>query len=74
MYVATSLETCARRDVKGLYKRALAGEIADFTGVSSPYEPPVDPEVRVDTSDASPAESAAVVLARLADLGLIAAA
>lgn len=73
VHVATSLETCASRDVKGLYRRALAGEIADFTGVSSPYEAPEHPEVRVDTADATPAESAAVVLGRLVELGLLAA-
>jgi adenylyl-sulfate kinase len=71
VHVATSLETCASRDVKGLYRRAMAGEIADFTGVSSPYEAPEYPEVRVDTADATPAESAAVVLARLAELELL---
>lgn len=72
VHVATSLETCAQRDVKGLYKRALAGEIADFTGVSSPYEAPESPEVRVDTADATPGESAAAVLGRLEQLGLLA--
>jgi len=45
----TALEVCESRDVKGLYKKARAGEIADFTGVSSPYEAPENPEIRVDT-------------------------
>lgn len=71
VHVATPLETCARRDVKGLYKRAMAGEIADFTGVSAPYEAPESPEIRVDTADATPAESAAIVLRRLEQLGLV---
>jgi len=45
----TALEVCESRDVKGLYKKARAGEIADFTGISSPYEAPENPEIRVDT-------------------------
>jgi adenylylsulfate kinase len=49
IYCCSSLEICERRDVKGLYKRARAGEIADFTGISSPYEEPVNAELVVDT-------------------------
>ncbi|MBM3676458.1 MAG: adenylyl-sulfate kinase [Actinobacteria bacterium] len=71
IHVATPLETCVERDVKGLYKRALAGEIADFTGVSSPYEEPEQPELRLDTSGMTPEESTARVLARLAELSLL---
>jgi len=71
VHVATPLEECARRDPKGLYAAAFAGEIDDFTGVSAPYEEPSDPELRVDTTGATPTESAAVVLARLADLNLM---
>jgi adenylyl-sulfate kinase len=48
VYVSTSLEECSRRDSKGLYARAECGEIADFTGVGSPYEPPASPEVVID--------------------------
>ena len=62
VYVATPLEECARRDPKGLYAAAFAGEIADFTGVSAPYESPEAPEVRIDTTGVSPSESAQVVL------------
>ena len=51
VHVATPLEECARRDPKGLYAKAFAGEIDDFTGVSAPYEEPADPELRLDTSD-----------------------
>jgi adenylylsulfate kinase len=65
VYVATPLEECARRDPKGLYAAAFAGEIADFTGVSAPYEEPANPEVRIDTTGVSPSESARVVLDRL---------
>src|SRR5207253_1167934 len=71
VHVATPLEECARRDPKGLYAAAFAGEIEDFTGVSAPYENPADPELRLDTTGWTPSESAAVVLARLAELNLI---
>ena len=49
VFVDTPIEECERRDVKGLYARARAGDIPDFSGVSAPYEPPADPEVRIDT-------------------------
>jgi adenylyl-sulfate kinase len=71
VHVATPLEECARRDPKGLYAAAFAGEIEDFTGVSAPYENPADPELRLDTTGASPSESAAAVLARLDELKLL---
>src|SRR5256886_11593687 len=71
VHMATPLEECARRDPKGLYQRAFAGEIDDFTGVSAPYENPSNPELRLDTTGASPSESAALVLDRLAELNLI---
>jgi len=71
VHVATSIEECTRRDPKGLYALAYAGEIADFTGVSDPYEEPASPELRLQTEGCSPAESAATVLAALAELGLL---
>jgi adenylyl-sulfate kinase len=71
VYVATPIEECARRDPKGLYAKAFAGELPEFTGVSSPYEAPADPELHLDTSGHTPTDSAAVVLARLAELGLV---
>jgi adenylylsulfate kinase len=49
IYVATPLEECERRDVKGLYARARRGEITNFTGIDDPYEPPVRPEITIDT-------------------------
>ena len=55
---------------KGLYAAAFAGEIDDFTGVSAPYEEPREPELRLDTTGQTPPESAAIVLARLAELNL----
>ena len=71
IHVATSLEVCAERDPKGLYKKALAGEIEHFTGVSDPYEEPASPELRLETEGREPAESAAAVLARLEELQLV---
>ncbi|OKZ61736.1 MAG: adenylyl-sulfate kinase [Clostridium sp. 42_12] len=53
VYVSTSLEECERRDVKGLYKKARSGEIAEFSGISSPYEPPEHPDIIVDTTNRS---------------------
>jgi bifunctional enzyme CysN/CysC len=50
VYLSTSLEVCEARDVKGLYRKARAGEVAEFTGVSSPYEPPTDPSLVIDTA------------------------
>ena len=68
---ATSLEECARRDPKGLYAAAFAGEIEDFTGVSAPYEEPLDPELRLETAGRTPTESAATVIERLEELNLL---
>jgi adenylylsulfate kinase-like enzyme len=51
VYVAADLATCEARDVKGLYKRARSGEIAEFTGISAPYEAPDAPELTLDTAD-----------------------
>ncbi len=62
-----TLETCIERDVKGLYRRALAGEIADFTGVSSPYEAPERPDLVLDTDRLSVAECVERVLTLLAE-------
>lgn len=65
VYVSTSLEECEKRDVKGLYKKARAGEIPNFTGISSEYEVPAAPDITVDTEDLSVAEAADIVMARL---------
>jgi adenylylsulfate kinase len=72
VHVDASVEACADRDVKGLYVKAFAGEIQEFTGVSDPYESPPDPELRLDTEQESPEESARRVLDRLAELRLVA--
>ena len=73
IHVRTSLDECARRDVNGLYAKAFAGEIKGFTGVDDPYEAPADAEIVVDTEGLEPEESAAQVIARLEELGLVAA-
>jgi adenylyl-sulfate kinase len=71
VYVECPIEVLAERDVKGLYKRALAGEIASFTGVSDPYEPPLDPDVVVNSSLETPEQSAAKIWATLEHKGLV---
>jgi adenylylsulfate kinase len=71
VHVQASVEECARRDVKGLYEKAFAGEIKGFTGVDDPYEAPASPEVAVDTEEHEPEESAQIILARLEELGLV---
>jgi len=65
IYVATPLDECERRDVKGLYARARRGEIKNFTGIDDPYEPPEHPELTIDTRALSVDESVARVLERL---------
>jgi adenylylsulfate kinase len=71
VFIEASVEECARRDVKGLYAKAFAGEIKGFTGVDDPYEEPSDPEIVVRTEEHEPAESAAIIVARLEELGLV---
>jgi adenylylsulfate kinase len=73
-YVKASVEVCEQRDVKGLYAKARAGEIKEFTGVSDPYEPPEDPELVIDTERQSPEESAQQILAYLEQHDLVPAA
>jgi len=69
VYVKASLDECIRRDTKGLYRRALAGEIPQFTGVSDPYEEPLAAELVIDTEREEVADSASRVLDRLLELG-----
>ena len=61
IFVNTSLEECEKRDVKGLYKKARAGEIKDFTGINAPYEAPEDPELEIITDDLSIEESVEII-------------
>jgi adenylylsulfate kinase len=70
VHVATPLEECAKRDSKGLYAKALRGEIQGFTGVSDPYEPPLSPEIVVDTTNASVDECVSSTLTKLRALGV----
>ena len=71
VFVKASVEECARRDVKGLYEKAFAGEIKGFTGVDDPYEEPSSPELVLDTEELSPEESARLVIAKLEELELV---
>ena len=71
VHVATSLEECEARDRKGLYAKARAGVVKEFTGISDPYEPPDDAEVVIDTVDMSPEESAQQIILHLEQEGYI---
>ncbi len=71
VYVKCSLEECMRRDPKGLYRRALRGEIPNFTGVSDPYEEPETPDLVIDTEKTTPEEGAAAVLRLLLSKGVL---
>lgn len=71
VYVKCPLEKCEERDVKGLYKRARAGEIKEFTGISAPYEPPVNPELVINTDELSLDESVELLLDYLKEKGII---
>ena len=70
-YIECSLDTLIERDIKGLYKKALAGEIENFTGVSDPYEPPPNPEIAVNSGTQTVEESLAIILKRLEELGYL---
>lgn len=71
IYVEVPLEEAIKRDVKGLYEKALRGEIENFTGVSDPYEPPEDPEVICHTAEESVEESVAKIMTTLEEKGLL---
>src|SRR5919199_5382068 len=71
VYVNAPLQVCEQRDVKGLYKKARAGEIKNFTGIDDPYEPPLNPEVECRTDLETLEESASKVLAKLRELGYL---
>ena len=71
VFVKASVEECARRDVKGLYEKAFAGEIKGFTGVDDPYEEPENAEIVIDTESQTPGESAQAVIAKLEEIGLL---
>jgi adenylylsulfate kinase-like enzyme len=71
VFVDTPIEVCEQRDPKGLYKKARAGEIQQFTGISDPYEAPQDAEITLSTGELSPDEAAAMVIDDLRGRGLI---
>jgi adenylylsulfate kinase len=72
VYVDASVETCEKRDVKGLYKKARAGEIPEFTGISAPYEAPLSPELVLDTNRQTVDESVGAILRYLEEKGYLA--
>ena len=71
VFVECPLEVCEERDTKGLYKKARAGEIKEFTGISAPYEPPLNPEVKIDTAELSIEACASAVVSALVKTGLV---
>ena len=71
IYVKCSLEVCETRDTKGLYKKARAGEVKDFTGISAPYEEPLNPELTIDSSKLSVEESTREILNYLEEKGYV---
>lgn len=70
VYTKCPVEVCIQRDVKGMYQKAIKGEIKEFTGVSDPYEEPLNPEIVLETDKETVDESVAKVLKRLGELGL----
>jgi adenylylsulfate kinase len=71
VYLATPLEVCEQRDPKGLYKKARAGEIKNFTGIDDPYEPPLRPELTFNAAEISPQQAAAQLLDYLVERGIL---
>ena len=71
IFVDASLDAVIERDVKGLYKKAMAGEIPNFTGISDPYEAPTEPDMHIRTDDQTPLESANQILEGLEEIGFV---
>lgn len=71
VYVKCPVEVCVQRDTKGMYQKALAGEIENFTGVSDPYEEPLTPEVLIESDKELLAESVAKVMTKLREIGYV---
>ncbi len=71
VFVKCSVDECAKRDVKGMYKKAFAGIIKEFTGVSDPYEEPLNPEITLDTEKCGVPECVGQVIAKLTELGYL---
>src|SRR5438270_4732964 len=72
IHVATPIATCELRDPKGLYKKARAGQLKNFTGIDDPYEEPLKPELTIDATSTSPQEAAVILLDYLGKCGLVA--
>src|SRR4051794_6069133 len=73
VFVNTPIETCEQRDPKGLYKKARAGQLKNFTGIDDPYEPPPQPELTLDATNTSPQEAVVVLLQYLDRQGILGA-
>jgi bifunctional enzyme CysN/CysC len=71
IFVDTPISVAESRDVKGLYRKARAGELKNFTGVDSPYEPPEKPEIRIDTIATTPADAAERIVTRITGEGAV---
>ncbi|MCC6790667.1 MAG: bifunctional sulfate adenylyltransferase/adenylylsulfate kinase [Thermomicrobiales bacterium] len=71
VFVDTPLSVCEQRDVKGMYAKARRGEIKEFTGISDPYEPPINPEITLDTVNNTPEENARLIMEELARRGFV---
>ena len=71
IYCKCALDVCIERDVKGLYKKALAGEIKNYTGIDDPYEEPLSPEVALDTDKETPEECVRKIIEKLEQLGYL---
>ena len=71
VFVNTPLEECERRDVKGMYQKARRGEIKNFTGIDDPYEPPVQPELVIDTVEKTAEDNARSIISYLAERGFL---
>ncbi len=73
VFIDTPIEVCEQRDVKGLYKKAREGKIANFTGIDSPYEAPENAEITVNTSDQTAEQAAEIIVAKLEEFGVLGA-
>jgi adenylylsulfate kinase-like enzyme len=71
VYVSTPLAVAEQRNAKGLYKKARRGQLVNFTGIDSPYEPPDNPELRIDTTSTEPEQAADAVIAQLQRTGIL---
>ena len=71
VYLNTPIATCEQRDPKGLYKKARAGQLKNFTGIDDPYEPPLKPELTIDATSTSPQEATVILLQYLENRGIL---